>query len=87
MSESKSLFGDYHEMAHIWDRIQAFILFKPTARLGKRLTLSAASIFVIENLFIYIHFLLFEENHQNGIFRAGEKISSTISLFSHKMIA
>ena len=24
MSESKSLFGDYHKMAHIWARIQAF---------------------------------------------------------------
>ena len=24
MSESKSLFGDYHEMADIWARIQAF---------------------------------------------------------------
>ena len=24
MSESKSLFGDYHEMADTWARIQAF---------------------------------------------------------------
>ena len=24
MSESKSFFLDYHEMAHIWARIQAF---------------------------------------------------------------
>ena len=24
MSESKSLFGDYHEMTDIWARIQAF---------------------------------------------------------------
>ena len=24
MSESKSLLGDYHKMAHIWARIQAF---------------------------------------------------------------
>ena len=24
MSESKSLFGSYHEMVHIWARIQAF---------------------------------------------------------------
>ena len=23
MSESKSLFGDYHEMSHIWARVQA----------------------------------------------------------------
>ena len=49
--------------------------------LYKRLTLSAASIFVTEGLFIYIYFLLLEENHQNRNFRAGEKISPTISLF------
>ena len=24
MSESKRFFGDHHEMAHIWARIQAF---------------------------------------------------------------
>ena len=24
MSENKSLFGDYHEMAHIWAKIQVF---------------------------------------------------------------
>ena len=24
MSESRSLFGDYHQMADIWERIQAF---------------------------------------------------------------
>ena len=24
MSESKSFFGDYHGMAHIWAKIQAF---------------------------------------------------------------
>ena len=55
--------------------------------LCKRLTLSVASIFVTEGLFIYIYFLLFEENHQNRISRAGEKISPTISLFFRKMIA
>ena len=38
------------------------------------------------SLFIYIYFLLFEENHQNPISRAGEKISPTISLFFCKMI-
>ena len=27
MPESKSLFGDYHEMADIWARIQAFDQF------------------------------------------------------------
>ena len=55
--------------------------------LSKKITLSAASIFVTEGLFIYIYFLLFEENHQNRISRAGEKISPRISLFFRKMIA
>ena len=89
MSESKSLFGDYHEVAHIWARIQAFdqVLKICTVQSCKRLTLSAASIFVSERLFIYIYFLLFEENHENQISRAGEKISPTISLFFRKMIA
>ena len=34
MSESKSLFGDYHEMADIWARIQAFdqLIMIPTAQ-------------------------------------------------------
>ena len=50
--------------------------------LCKRLTLSAASIFVTECLLIYICFLLFEENHQNRIFRAGEKFSNDFALFS-----
>ena len=34
---------------------------------------------------MYIYFLLFEENHQNRISRAEEKISPTISLFFRKM--
>ena len=51
---------------------------KSSACLG--LSLSAASIFVTEGLFIYIYFLLFD-------FRAEEKISPTISLFFRKMIA
>ena len=92
MSEGRSLFGDCHEMAHIWAKIQAFDqtkVFKirtqclnPQLVLCKRLTLLlTASIFVTEGLFIYIYFLLSEENHQNRISRAGEKISPTISLF------
>ena len=92
MSESKSLFGDYHEMADFWARIQAFdqLFIIPTVQtcrqyLCKRLTLLAASIFVAEGLFIYIYFLLFEENHQNRISRVGEKISPKISLFFRKM--
>ena len=42
----------------------------------------ADSIFVSEGLFIYLHFLLFEENHQNQISRAGEKnFSNDFALF------
>ena len=78
-------------MAHIWVRIWPDVQdsYFPNLQLvlRKRLTLSAASIFVTEGLFIYIYFLLFEENRQNRTSRAGEKISSTISLFFRKMIA
>ena len=89
MSVNKSFFGDYHEMAHIWARIQAFdqvFKIRTVQTCGKRLTLSAASIFVTEGLFIYIYFLLFEENHQNRTSRVG-KNSPTISLFFRKIIA
>ena len=47
-------------MAHIWANIQAFdkvsrfVLFEPAANTMQRLTLSTASIFVNESLFIYI---------------------------------
>ena len=85
MSERKSLFGDYYEMVDIWARIQAFdLLFMiPTVQTCKRLTLSMASIFVAEGLFIYIYFLLFEQNHQNRISGPGEKISpNDFALFS-----
>ena len=61
-------------------RFSGFVLLNLQLVLRKRLTLSAASVFVTEGLFIYIYFLLFEENHQNRISRAGEKISQTISL-------
>ena len=43
--------------------------------------------FVTEGLFIYIYFLLFEENYQTRISRAGEKISPTISLFFRNVMA
>ena len=73
--------GDYHEMAHIWGkdssiwsaRFSRFVLFKSAASTMQKNTLSAASVFVSEGLFIYNYFLLFEENHQNRISRAGEK--------------
>ena len=68
-------------------RFSRFVLFKPSASTMQKLTLQPASIFVTEGLFIYIYFLLFEENHQNRISRAEEKISPTISLFLRKMIA
>ena len=78
-------------MAHIWARLQVFDqLFtiptvQPVDSTIQRLTLSAASIFVAEGLFMSIYFLLFEENHENRISRAREKISLTISLFFRKM--
>ena len=50
--------------------ISRFVLFKQY----KRLTMSAASIFVTEGLFMDIYFLLFEENLQNRISRAGDKV-------------
>ena len=65
-------------------RFSRFVLFNLQLALCKRLTLS---IFVTDGLFIYIYFLLFEENHQNWISRAGEKISLTISLCLRKMTA
>ena len=87
MSESKSFLvtimkwriseQGYKHMA----RFSSLVLFKAAASTVQKLTLLTASIFVTEGLFIYIYFLLFEENHQNRISRAGEKISPTISLF------
>ena len=68
-------------------RFSRFVPFNLQLVLCKRLTLSAASVLVTDGLFIYIYFLLFEENHQNWISRAGENCSSTISLFLRKMIA
>ena len=84
MSESKSLFGDYHEWhisgqgyKHLTDQYCS----KLQLLLCKRLILSDASIILTEGLLIYIYLLLFEENRQNRISRAGGKIAPTISLF------
>ena len=66
-------------------RFSGFVLFKPAANTFQK-TLSTASIFVTEGFFIYIYFLLFEENNQNRTSIAGEKISPTIWLFFRKMI-
>ena len=71
MSESRSPFGDRYQ--HL-TRLSRFLLFEPAASTMQKITLSTASILVTEGLFIYICFLLFEENHQNRISRAGEKI-------------
>ena len=71
----------------IWPSFQDSYCLKLQLVLCKRLILSAASIFVTEGLFIYIYFLLFEENHKDRSFRAGEEISLTILLFFRKMIA
>ena len=62
-------------------RFSRFVLFNSAASTMQRLTLLAASVVVTEGFFIYIYFLLFEGNHHTRISRAGEKISSTISLF------
>ena len=83
----QEFWGDHHEMAHIWAMITNIwpgfqYSYFPNLQLVlyKRLTLSAALIFVTEGMFIYIYFLLFEENHQNRTFRTGEQISLTISI-------
>ena len=69
--------------ASIWPRFEDLCCSKLQLVLCKILTLSAASIFVTEGLFICIYFLLFEENHQNRISRAGEKnFSNDFALFS-----
>ena len=70
----------------IWSGFEDLYCSSLQLVLHKRLTLSVASIFVTEGLFTYIYFRLFEENHENRISRAGEKISPTISLFFRKMI-
>ena len=63
-------------------RFSRFVLSKPAAIVRyKRLTLPAASIFVTESLLIYIYLLLFEENHENRICRAGEQNFSNDFVF------
>ena len=67
-------------------RFSRFLLFKPAAGTMQRLTLSAASIFVTEGCLYTFILLLFEENHQNRISRAGENFSNDFALFPY-MIA
>ena len=93
MSESKSFLvtnlkwrGCGQGYKHL-TRFSILVLFKLQLVLCKRLTLSAAFISVTEGLFIYIFFLLFDENYRNQISKTGENISPTISLFFRKMIA
>ena len=50
----------------IWPGFQDFYCLNPQLVLRKRLTLSTASIFVTEVLFIYTYFLLSEENIKIG---------------------
>ena len=84
----QELFGHHHEWnsaylskdTSIWPGFEDSYCSNLQLVLCKRLILSAITIFVSEGLFMYIYFLLFEENHQNRISRAGEKISTTISL-------
>ena len=88
MSESIGLFGDYLRISGIsglgykhLTRFQISYCSNLQLVLCKRLTLSAAPIFVTEGLFIYIYFLLVEKNLQNWVSRVGDKISPTISCF------
>ena len=69
-----------------WPGFQASYCLNLQLVLCKRLTLSPALIFVTEGLFIYIYFLLFEENHQNRISRAGEKFLQRFLSFSVKWL-
>ena len=72
---------------NIWPGFQDSYCLNPQLVLCRRLILSTASIFVTEGLFIYIYFLSFEENHQNRISRAGEKIfSNDFALFFVKWL-
>ena len=93
MCETKSFFRDYTKWCisgqrykHL-TRFSRFVLFKPAASTMQNINPVAASVFVTEGFFIYIYFQLFEENNQNRISRAGEKISPTIWLFIRKMTA
>ena len=67
-------------------RFSSFILLKPAASTMQKITLSAASIFVTEGLFIYIYFLLFEENHQNRILELEKKFLQRFRSFFCKII-
>ena len=61
-------------------RFSRFVLFNLQLVLCKRLTLS---IFATDSLLMYIYLLLFEENHQNWISRAGKKnLSNDFALSS-----
>ena len=64
-------------------RFSRFVLFEPAASAMQKIN----PVDCFKGLFIYIYFLLSEENHQNRMSRAGEKISPSISLFFRKMIA
>ena len=62
-------------------RFSGFICSNQQLVLCKRLTLSAASIFVTEGLFIHIYFMLFEKKSSKSDFQSWKKISRRISLF------
>ena len=85
MSESRSLLVTVMKWRISGQRYKHLTRFSRFIQLVlcKRLTLSTALIFVTEGLFIYIYFLLSEENPQNRISRAGEKnFSNDFALFS-----
>ena len=65
-----------------WPGFQDSYCLNLQRELSKRLTLSAVlKIFVTEDLFIYIYFLSFEENHRNRISRAGKNLSNDFARF------
>ena len=74
------VFGYYHDGAYlgkdtsIWPGFQDSHCSNLRLVLCKKLILSTNSIFFSEGLFIYVYFLSSEENDQDRISRAGEKI-------------
>ena len=67
-------------------RFSRFILFKPAASTMQKIYSVGCSIFATEDLFIYIYFLSFEENHQNRISRAGKKFLQRFRSFFVKWL-
>ena len=61
-------------------KFSRFLFFEPAASTMQKI--NPVRCFVTEGFFIYMYFLLFEENHQNRTSRAGEIICNDFALFS-----